>query len=61
MPKAAEEALKREAAKKGFAVGSDRWRRYVYGGLRRIGWKPSRERRHSRTLALVRRRRRRRK
>lgn len=44
MPEAAERALKAKARKMGLKPGSKRWRRYVYGGLRSTGWKPSRER-----------------
>lgn len=38
MPKAAERALKAEAKRKGF--GKLRTRAYVYGTLRKMGWKP---------------------
>ena len=41
MPKKLEAALKRQAAKKGLT--GKRKDAYVYGGLRRMGWKPSRE------------------
>jgi len=41
MPKALEQKLKREAAKKGLKGQSAD--RYVYGTLRATGWKPSRE------------------
>jgi hypothetical protein len=44
MPKAMEEALKREAAKKGLT--GDRYNAFVYGSLRKIGWKPKREKKH---------------
>lgn len=41
MPKKAERALKSSARKKGLkGEGKDR---YVYGGLRKTGWKPGRE------------------
>ena len=39
MPKKAEAALRRTARKKGFT--GERFRKYVYGGLRAIGWVPS--------------------
>ncbi len=39
MPKALEEKLKKEAKKKGF--GKKRTAVYVYGTLRKTGWKPS--------------------
>lgn len=42
MPKKLEQALKREAAKKG--LKGDRKAAYVYGALRNTGWKPKRER-----------------
>lgn len=41
MPAAAEKALKKEAAKKGLT--GERKNTYIYGALRKIGWKPSRE------------------
>jgi len=41
MPEELKAKLKRSGRKKGF-VGK-RLRRYIYGGLRRMGWKPSRE------------------
>jgi len=41
MPKKLEEALKKEAAKKG--LKGDRADAYVYGTLRKTGWKPKRE------------------
>jgi len=39
MPKALERKLKVQARKKGFT--GERFRRYVYGGLRKTGWTPS--------------------
>ena len=44
MPAAAEKALKAEAAKKK-GWSKERKNAYVYGALRRMGWKPSREKR----------------
>lgn len=41
MPKQLEEKLKREARKKG--LSKERAGAYVYGTLRKEGWKPSRE------------------
>ena len=41
MPKELEQKLKREARKKHF--GKERTNAYVYGTLRKTGWKPSRE------------------
>ncbi len=41
MPKALEQQLKKEAAKKG--LKGERKDAYVYGTLRKTGWKPSRE------------------
>jgi hypothetical protein len=41
MPKALEEKLKREAKKKG--LKGERADAYVYGTLRKTGWKPQRE------------------
>jgi hypothetical protein len=42
MPKALEEKLKKEAKKKGFK--REKADAYVYGTLRKTGWKPQRER-----------------
>jgi hypothetical protein len=42
MPKAMEEKLKREAKKKG--LKGEKADAYVYGTLRKTGWKPQRER-----------------
>lgn len=39
MPKELEEKLKRQAKRKGF--GKERTDAYVYGTLRKTGWKPS--------------------
>ena len=39
MPKKMEEALKREAAKRGYT--GERADRYVYGTMRKTGWEPS--------------------
>jgi len=39
MPKKLEQKLKRQAEKKGF--GEKRTNKYVYGTLRKTGWKPS--------------------
>ena len=41
MPKAMEQALKRQARRKG--LSKKRADAYVYGTLRKTGWKPSRE------------------
>ena len=41
MPKKLEEKLKRQASKKGFK--GERADRYVYGTLRKTGWKPKRQ------------------
>ena len=45
MPKKLERQLKRQARKKGFVKDglSERGQAYVYGTLRKTGWKPSRE------------------
>ena len=43
MPKELEEKLKRQARKKG--LGKKRAGAYVYGTLRKTGWKPSTQRR----------------
>jgi len=42
MPKALERKLKKEAAKKG--LSGKRKNAYVYGSLRKMGWKPKGER-----------------
>ena len=44
MPKALEEKLKRQARKKG--LRGERADKYVYGGLRNTGWRPSREKKN---------------
>lgn len=41
MPKDLEQKLKREAKAKGF--GKERTNRYVYGTLRKEGWKPKKK------------------
>lgn len=41
MPEAMERALKVEAARKGFT--GKRKNKYVYGTMRKTGWKPNRE------------------
>jgi hypothetical protein len=41
MPKELEMKLKKEAHKKG--LGEERTNAYVYGTMRKTGWKPSRE------------------
>lgn len=41
MPKKLEAKLKRQARKKGF--GKKRMGAYVYGTMRKLGWKPKRE------------------
>lgn len=41
MPKALEEALKKRAKKK--SLKDERQNAYVYGTLRKTGWKPQRE------------------
>ena len=43
MPVALEKSLKKEAEKKFGTTLSEKARRYVYGTLRRTGWKPNRE------------------
>lgn len=46
MPKAMERKLKRQARKKG--LKGKRANAYVYGTLRRTGWKPSTQKKHKR-------------
>ena len=43
MPKAMEKALKKEAKKKFGSSDSPRANAYVYGAMRKTGWKPERE------------------
>lgn len=43
MPKALEKKLKKTAKKKFGSSLSDRAKAYIYGTLRKTGWKPSRE------------------
>jgi len=45
MPKKVERKLKREAKKRGFS--KKRAGAYIYGTLRKLGWKPSREKKKS--------------
>lgn len=45
MPKKMEEALKREAAKRGLT--GERRNAYVYGTLRKTGWVPSTQKKKS--------------
>jgi len=40
MPKAMEKKLKAEARKKFGSTTSARARKYIYGAMRKIGWKP---------------------
>ena len=46
MPKKLERKLKQQARKKGFVEDglSERGRKYVYGTMRKTGWKPSHQR-----------------
>ena len=46
MPKKLERKLKQEACEKGFK--GERADAYVYGTLRKTGWKPNREKKSSR-------------
>jgi len=46
MPKKLERKLKKEAKKKGLT--GKRADRYVYGTMRKLGWKPSREKKQTR-------------
>jgi len=46
MPKALENKLKREAGKKG--LKGERADAYIYGTLRKTGWKPTREKKKGR-------------
>lgn len=41
MPKKEEQKLKKQARKKG--LSGDRFDAYVYGTMRKMGWKPRRE------------------
>lgn len=41
MPKELEEKLKKQGRKKGFT--GERLAAYVYGTMRKLGWRPSRE------------------
>lgn len=43
MPKAMEEALKKEARKRFRSTTSERARALIYGTMRKTGWKPDRE------------------
>ena len=47
MPKALEAKLKREAKKKFGSTTSERARKYIYGTLRRTGWKPKSKKKKS--------------
>jgi hypothetical protein len=50
MPKAMERKLKAQARKKGFT--GKRAAAYVYGSLRKTGWKPSKSRRRRGTYTM---------
>jgi len=54
MPKALERKLMAQARKKGF--GKKRAAAYVYGTLRKTGWVPSTQNKHSMAKAVARRR-----
>lgn len=43
MPKELEKKLKAEARKKFGSTTSERARKYVYGAMRKTGWKPTRK------------------
>ena len=43
MPKKLEKELEKEARKLGYRKNSKEWNRYVYGTMRKLGWKPKRE------------------
>jgi len=45
MPKKLEEKLLKQAMKKFGSVTSERARAYIYGALRKTGWKPKKEKR----------------
>jgi hypothetical protein len=45
MPKAMERKLKAEARKKFGSTTSARARKYIYGTMRKAGWKPKRKKR----------------
>jgi len=47
MPKALERKLKARARKKFHSTKSKRARKYIYGTMRKTGWKPSREKGHA--------------
>jgi len=46
MPIALERALKRRARRKFGSTSSKRARAYIYGTMRKVGWTPSRRRKH---------------
>jgi len=48
MPKKLERKLRAQARKKGF--GEERTERYVYGGMRNIGWVPSHQKKHRKNI-----------
>lgn len=43
MPAELERKLKKEASKSGLTPGSKKFNAYVYGVMRKTGWKPKRE------------------
>ena len=47
MPAAMEKALKAEARKKFGSTTSEHARRYIYGTMRKTGWTPSTQKKHS--------------
>ena len=53
MPKALETKLKRQARKKFGSTKSKRARKYIYGTMRDMGWKPKRESRSNKHYFLA--------
>ena len=47
MPKAMERKLKAEARRKFHSTTSARARKYIYGAMRKIGWKPKRKKKRA--------------
>lgn len=48
MPKEMEQALKREAAKRGY--GKKRADKFIYGIMRKTGWKPSTQKKKAKDI-----------
>lgn len=53
MPEKMEKELKAQAKKKGIKKGSKRYGAYVYGTMRKTGWKPEREKKEQTARPMI--------